>query len=94
MLIIEKFIKDSSKWVRNCLFQEFGKVIYQLSLYAKSDISKKIDKLIITYVEERKKEDLEDSDLINYYIAYNMPCLILVSSTKLWKFLRDHYIEL
>jgi hypothetical protein len=90
----DNFISDQSKWVKNAIYAEFGKFIYEISLYESGTFGKNIDKLIVTYIEERKSEDLEDSDYINYQIAYNMPCIILVSSPKLWKFIRQNYLEL
>jgi len=55
------------------MFAEFGKFIYEISLRDSGTLSKNIDKLIISYIEYRKTENLEDSDIINLQIAYNMP---------------------
>jgi len=63
--ISENFIKDDSKWVKNSIYSEFGKFIYQISLYNQGDFSKHIDKLIEDYVEELKNEDLDKLDVKN-----------------------------
>ena len=73
LCIVDNLIKDESKWVKNTLFSEFGKIIYQISLYNQTDFSKNIDKLIVNYIEEGLKDDVDDPELINYNIAYNMP---------------------
>jgi len=73
LVIVDNLIKDASKWVKNKIFSEFGKFIYQISLHNQADFSKNIDKLIINYIEEGKNEDLEEPELINHSIAFNMP---------------------
>lgn len=93
-MVVDAYIKDDSKWIKNTIYKEFGKFIYELSLYDQAKYGKKIDKLIVTYFEEKDNEAIEDPDLIHLHIAYNMPCIVLVSSPKLWKFLREQYTTL
>lgn len=73
MMIVDKYIKDESKFIRNTIYREFGNFIYQVSLYDLNKFGKKIDKLIVTYIEEKDNQAIEDPDFISLQVAYNMP---------------------
>lgn len=55
----------------------------------------KIDKLIIEYLEHLQTiEDKDEFALLNQQVAFNIPAIFLVSSPKLWKFIKEQYFKL
>ena len=94
IIIVDKYLKDESKYVKLSIFKEFGKFIYEISQYNQTEFNMKVDKLIVNYLEERDNKSFEDIDIINLHTAFNMPSIILVSSPKLWKFISEHYFNL
>ena len=81
MILVENMIKSSNKRVKLHIYQDFGRFIYEWSLYKEASLGKQIDKLIVTYLEEREAEDSIDLDDINYFVAFNIPAIILVHKT-------------
>ena len=55
-IIIDKYIKDESKYVKLSMYKEFGKFIYEISMLNQSDFGMKIDKLIVNYLEGRENK--------------------------------------
>lgn len=93
-LIVNKYIKDESKWVKLAIYKEFGKFIYELSMFDQTSFGKMIDKMIVTYLEETENKSFEENDLLNQHVAFNMPSVVLVSNPKLWKFISESYFKL
>ena len=92
--IVENYIKDESRYVKLFIFKEFGKFIYEVSLFNQAEFGSQVDNLIICYLEERRNRSFEDYKIVDRHTAFNMPAIILVSSPKLWKTIEEHYFEL
>ena len=94
MILVENMVKSTNKRVKSQIYEDFGQFVYEWSLYKEASLGKQIDKLIVTYLEERETKDITDLDEISYFVAFNIPAIILVSSPKLWNFIKKHYFTL